>query len=164
MKDFRRVFKYIWPQWPRVIVVLFSAVIVSSLLSLSFMTVIPLLKVMMGQEGIHGWVERKISAHRYGISFSVPQHLDFVESDNDYYLRVSGIKKDSPAQKAGLQRDDVIIGAGSLLARERQEIFSPAKLLEELATIPGESKLSIQLLRINQEDAAGIKVVTFKID
>jgi hypothetical protein len=64
MKAFRRVFKYVWPQWPRIIVVVVSAIIVASLLSLSFLTVIPLLKVMMGEEGLAGWADRKISAHR----------------------------------------------------------------------------------------------------
>jgi len=164
MRDFRRVFKYIWPQWPRIIVVLVSAVIVSSLLSLSFMTIIPLLKVMMGQEGIHGWVERKISAHRYGIIFSVPEKIDFAESDSDYYLLVANIKKDSPAQKAGLQRHDVVIGAGNLLVKEKTEKCPPAKLLEELAAAPGESELTIQLLRINKEGVADAKTVTFNTD
>jgi len=46
MKAFRRIFKYVWPQWPRIIVVVVSAVVIAALLSLSFMTLIPLLKVM----------------------------------------------------------------------------------------------------------------------
>jgi len=167
MKDFRRVFKYIWPQWPRIIVVLVSAIIVSSLLSLSFMTVIPLLKVMMGQEGLHGWVERKICAHRYGINFPVPEITDFAESDVAYNLLVRDIKQDSPARKEGLQKFDIIIGAGDFLVdpRFRGDKLAPAqagegqkiprtKLLEALATAPANTALTIQVHRLDDEDAA----------
>jgi len=167
MKDFRRVFKYIWPQWPRIIVVLVSAIIVSSLLSLSFMTVIPLLKVMMGQEGLHGWVERKICAHRYGINFPVPEITDFAESDVAYNLLVRDIKQDSPARKEGLQKFDIIIGAGDFLVdpRFRGDKLAPAqagegqkiprtKLLEALATAPANTDLTIQVHRLDDEDAA----------
>ncbi len=80
MKDFRRIFKYIWPQWPRIIVVVLSAISIGVLLSLSFMTIIPLLKVMMGQEGLHGWIDRKGCQWRYGLEFYVPETTDFADT------------------------------------------------------------------------------------
>ena len=61
MKAFKQMLRYIWPQWPRIIVVVLSALVIAVLLSLSFVTIIPLLKVMMGEEGLHGWVDRKSS-------------------------------------------------------------------------------------------------------
>jgi len=54
MKDFWQMFRYIWPQWPRLIAVFVSATIFAVLLSISFMAIIPLLTVMMGGEGLHG--------------------------------------------------------------------------------------------------------------
>ena len=68
--------KYIRPQWPRIVVVVCGALIVSLLLSLSFMTLIPLLKVMMGEEGLHSWVDRKSCNWRYGVDFYVPDMAD----------------------------------------------------------------------------------------
>ncbi len=161
MSNFRRVFKYVWPQWPRIIVVLVSAIIVSSLLSLSIVTIIPLLKVMMGEEGLHGWAERKISAHRYGINFSVSEMTDFAQSDVSYHLLVTDIKDNSPAKKAGLQKMDIIMGVGNFLVEKEGQNIPRAKLLEELATAPGESQLTIQLLRINKEGVADPKTITF---
>jgi len=160
MKAFRRVFKYIWPQWPRIIVVVLSAIIVASLLSLSFMTVIPLLKVMMGEEGLGGWVDREFSAHRYGLIFYVPEKTDFAESDIAHYLLVTDIKEDSLAQKAGFQKLDRIIDVNDLLAKGDREKIPSTELLETLATAPGNSELSIQLLRPHEKAADDIEKLT----
>ncbi|MFH1719749.1 MAG: ABC transporter transmembrane domain-containing protein [Planctomycetota bacterium] len=145
MKAFWRIFGYVWPQWPRIIVVVLSALILASLLSLSFMTIIPLLKVMMGDEGIHGWVERKICSGRYGISFASSDGLGEVEAADA--LLVTGLKKDSLAQKAGLAKLDVITGINELSPEQEGQNVSRATLLEALATAPANSKLTIQLQR-----------------
>src|SRR4030042_4830615 len=110
MKALRRIFKYVWPQWPRIIVVFLSAIIIGALLSLSFMTIIPLLKVMMGQEGLHGWVDRKTCEWRYGLELSVPEKTDFFVEENihgvGYYLLVTRVKGKSPAEISGLRIAD----------------------------------------------------------
>jgi len=152
MKSFKRVFKYIWPQWPRIIVVVVSAIIVSSLVSVSFGTVIPLLKVMMGEEGIHAWIERKIAANRYGITFSVPEGTS--ASEIPHGLVVSSIKKGSPAQRAGLQKLDVIIGVNKSLVYKQGQQVPQSKLFEVLATAPANSDLTIQLRRLTGKDTA----------
>ena len=146
MGAFKRVFEYVWPQWPRIIAVVVTAIIVCCLLSLSFMTVIPLLKVMMGEEGIHGWVERNISSDRYGITFSVPETIG--ESEAAHALVVTGIKKGTPAQKAGLQKLDVVIGVNRLRVDKEGERIPRSKLLEVLATAPANTDLTIQISRL----------------
>ena len=161
MKAFRRVFKYVWPQWPYIIVVVVSAIIVASLLSLSFMTVIPLLKVMMGEEGLGGWADRKISAHRYGVIFYVPERTDFAESDIAHYLLVTGVKKNSLAQKAGLQRLDRIIGVDNLLVKEDREKIPSTELLETLATALEKSELTIQV-QPDGKAAGDIEILTLE--
>jgi subfamily B ATP-binding cassette protein MsbA len=154
MKFFRRVFKYVWPQWPRVVAVVLSALVVSSLLSLSFVTIIPLLKVMMGEEGIHGWVERKISADRYGITFSVPQTVDFTESDVAHRLLVAAVDDDSSAARAGLQKLDVIIGVNDLVPEEARKV-TRGKLLRALATAPTNAEITLRILRLDSQGTSG---------
>jgi subfamily B ATP-binding cassette protein MsbA len=164
MKAFRRVFKYVWPQWPRVIVVLVSAMIVASMLSLSFMTVVPLLKVMMGEEGLRGWVDRKISSRRYGVAFHVPDKMDFIESDVAHYLLVTDVKRDSPAEKAGLGKLDRIIGisdnVNNFLIKDDGDKVPSTKLLEVLAGAGGKSALTIQVVRLSKEGGTDIKTLT----
>jgi hypothetical protein len=118
MNSFKRVFSYIWPQWFRIIIVVISAFLVAILLSVSFMSVIPLMKVVMGEEGLHGWVDRKTCQWQYGVELSVPESVDFIQRSEQtvgYYILVSGVKKKSIGEICGLKTGDRIVGAGKLL-------------------------------------------------
>ena len=168
MSAFKRVFKYVWPQWPRIIAVVASATLVSALLSLSLGTVIPLLKVMMGEEGVHGWVEREIAAYRYGIIFSVPEKLESAESGVACPLLVTDVKQRSAAEKAGLQKLDTIIGVNGPSPDQQQvsplagsQQIPRARLLEALATAPAYTDLTVQLRRISSAGLDDTKVLTF---
>jgi len=151
MNAFSRIFKYIWPQWPRIVVVIFGAFVTSVLLSLSFMTIIPLLKVMMGEEGLHGWVDRKTCNWRYGVDFYVPDMADLTnKNDRDVMncLIITRVKKDGLGMAAGLQRDDRIVGTGDFLVGPQAEKVSSARLVQEMATTT-KDRLTIQLQQIN---------------
>ena len=137
------MFKYVWPQWPQIIVIVASALVIAAFLSLSFVTIIPLLKVMMGDEGIHGWVERKICHERYGIVFNVPDH--FNESQTAHFLRITNIKEGSPAQKAGLQTFDIITDVNEPQTDIAGEKPTRSKLLEILATADSHKELTLQI-------------------
>jgi len=153
MKAFWRVFDYIWPQWPRLIVILVSAILISILFSLSFMTIIPLLKLMMGEEGLHGWVDRKVCEQRYGIRFYTPDRIDFVDPnkpDIAYYLIVTKVKEDGLAYASGLREQDYIIGVGSSATEEQSDKVISSRLLEELALAGGNEKLPIRYKRLNE--------------
>ena len=152
MKAFWRVFEYIWPQWPRLIVVVISAMIIGILFSLSFMTVVPLLKVMMGEEGLHGWVDREICSWRYGIDFYVPDNIDFYNSENNsiaFYLLITHVELKSRAEAAGLMAQDRIVGVGSAV-RQGMELVNRSRLLEGLADAADESSVTLQLQRSGQ--------------
>ena len=105
MREFRRLFKYIWPQWPRLVFVVFGAMTVAALLSLSFLTIIPLLKITMEEEGLHGWLNAKACVYRYGIEFSPPG----IYGSSPEALVVSRIVQDGLARAAGLHEQDHII-------------------------------------------------------
>ena len=152
MKAFWRVFEYIWPQWPRLIVVVISAIVIGFLFSLSFMTVVPLLKVMMGEEGLHGWVDREICGWRYGIDFYVPDTIDFTNSENNdiaYYLLITNVEPESRAEAAGLKDQDRIVGVSNSTGQDMEPV-SRDKLLEELANAADNSSVTLQLKRSGQ--------------
>jgi ABC-type multidrug transport system fused ATPase/permease subunit len=160
MNAFKRVFKYIRPQWPRITVVVVSAIVVAALLSLSFMTVIPLLKVMMGREGLHGWLDRRICEWRYGLEFYVPEVADLAESPTGgiaHYLRVTKVKKDSHAQAAGLRPEDKIVGAGTRLIEQPGQTTPFFELLDELAGTDAKS-ISVQLKRFGNEQEGFVDI------
>ncbi len=136
MKAFAQMFKYILPQWPRIVVVVVSAFAIAVLLSLSFMTLIPLLKVMLGTEGLHGWVDREVSQFSYGLEFHVPTAPELADSTDvslRTHLLVTRVEEDSLAEKAGLRRDDLIVAVGAATARQDPNA-SYTRLLQELTT------------------------------
>jgi ABC-type multidrug transport system fused ATPase/permease subunit len=135
MKAFAQMLRYIWPQWPRIIVVVISAIAIAVMLSLSFVTVIPLMKVMIGTEGLHGWVDRKASAYFYGLEFYAPSPQELTDGPGPSlrtHLLVTKVAKDSLAEKAGLHPQDRIGDVGNLRVQEPNAPY--ARLLQELAT------------------------------
>jgi len=154
MKAFWRIFEYIWPQWPRLIVIFVSAILISILFSLSFMTIVPLLKVMMGEEGLHGWADRKVCEARYGIKFYTPERIDFVDPnkpDIAYYLIVTKVKTNGLSYAAGLREQDWIVGIGSSVTVETADKIGSIKLLEELAKAGGNEKIPIRYKRFDEK-------------
>ncbi len=141
MKAFGRVFAYLWPQWPRVVAVIISAMVIAVLLSVSFMTLIPLLTVMMGTEGLPGWLDRKVCASYYGLEFRVPQADEMDEGTGPSlrtHLRVTDVEEGSLADKAGIRRDDWIFDANDVTAGQPNGETVYPRVLEAMATHRGE--------------------------
>lgn len=153
MKALKEVFKYIWPQWHRLVTIACSALLIGMLFSFSIATVLPLLKVMMGEEGLHGWVNRKISEHRYGVSFYVPDRIELSDPNDPevaYYLRIVDVKKGSFAEQAGLRQQDLIVGAAGSLIGETAERTASSTLLWELATVANVKSIAVQCHRLDE--------------
>ncbi|MBN1361425.1 MAG: ATP-binding cassette domain-containing protein [Sedimentisphaerales bacterium] len=148
MKAFTRVFAYLWPQWTRVVAVICSAVVIAILLSASFMTLIPLLTVMMGTEGLPGWLDRKVCDSSYGLEFRVPQPDEMGERTGlspRSHLRVTDVKEGRLAEAAGIRRDDWISDVNDVTTGQPDGQVSYVRLLEALATYKGETlRLEIQ--------------------
>ncbi|MBN2182037.1 MAG: ABC transporter ATP-binding protein [Sedimentisphaerales bacterium] len=154
MKAMRRLFQYVWPQWPDIIVVIVSAIIIACSLSASFVTIVPILKLMMGNEGVHGWIEREICSHRYGLTFSMPDNID----RSAQRLSITDIDddKDNIARKAGFQISDVIIGINEFQTDSNE--ITRSKLLEVLATAQTNTELVIRVN--NRDNNTGVTTLT----
>jgi ABC-type multidrug transport system fused ATPase/permease subunit len=158
MKAFKRVFEYIWPQWHRLVTIGCSALLIGMLFSVSFATILPLLKVMMGEEGLHGWINREICESRYGLVFDLPTGYELSDPNNidlTFHLRVAHVKRKSPAREAGIKTGDRIIGAAGSIIHENEKIPS-SKLLEEMATISKVRYIPIQYRRIDENGKSRI--------
>ncbi len=153
---FLRIFKYVRPQWPRLVAVVAVVIIIAILYSLSFMTIGPLLKVMMGEEGLHGWVDRKLCNRRYGVDFYVPELVDFTEiTDNQLssYLQITLLDEAKSAFRAGLRVGDKVIGIGAEMPKNVRQGVPAARLLENLANAEQDLETSVLVRR---ESALGI--------
>ncbi len=156
MKHINRIFKYVWPQWPDIILVVASALVIATFLSMSFISIIPLLKLMMGNEGVHGWVERKIVSERYGMTFSTPDYT----TQSAKYLSIIGVDKDkkSIAKKAGLNAEDMIIDVRGLQDTPDVNEISRNEMLRILAAAPPDTNLELSVR--TSEDVLNVKTIT----
>ena len=142
---FRRIKKYVAPQWYRIAMVVVAATMVGLLFAMSFMTVIPLLKVMMGEEGLHGWVDRQGCKWRYEMNFAVPDKTDIMNNpDLSYELEVISVGKNSLAQQAGLKVKDNIIGIGENDPNHPQKSLD---MMKELADCNSSENFILYVLR-----------------
>lgn len=168
LSAFKRVLGYVWPQWPSLIALMMWAVIISLMFSASFLTIIPLLKVMMEEEGLHSWVDRKICNGRYGMDFYVPSRSDFKDktSEKVLYLQVNRIdneqglfvKHPTWASTAGLHRGDQIVSLSSDGHPEPQT--SPAQMLETLAAIGNDKSMTLSIRRYDDQNNLEILTIT----
>jgi ABC-type multidrug transport system fused ATPase/permease subunit len=154
MKAFWRLLNYVWPQWHRICLVAVSALTIAVFFSLSIVTIVPLLKVVMNEEGIRGWVDRNVCVWRYGVNFSVPAASDFISDSNNniaYYLLVTEVKDKSLSKQAGLAKEDRIIGVGSFLVGDGVKKVSRDRLLDELASTEVPS-IPVQIKRMDPNE------------
>jgi len=151
VQSFRRIFKYVWPQWPRLVIIGVTVVIIGLLFAGSFATVIPLLKVMMGEEGFHGWIDRRSCDWRYGMDFYVIDRSDVIDGGNSeilYYLLVTGVDKDGQAFKAGFMPQDRVVAVGDW---DGAAATTSSKLFETLATVNDGATLNVHIERADEK-------------
>lgn len=156
MQYFKRIFKYVWPQRSRVVIVIITALITAMLYSLSIMSLLPFLKVMMGEENIHAWLDRKVCDQRFQVDFYVPDAADYADEGVANSLTLTKVEEDSPFVEVGIKPFDKIVGVGSLVADNKVPF---PKLLHELASAPDDSTVPVQYARINNDQDIEIKQI-----
>jgi len=148
MNAFKRVFKYVWPQWPKLIVVFVAAFFFGAMFSLSFVTVIPVLKVMLGAEGLHGWVNRSLCQQQYSMSIQVPDIVSFQADPNaGRYVQLAGVRDQGAAKEAGLREHDRIVTAGTT---DTSQQMTSGQILRELASARSGEVVPITVERFDE--------------
>ncbi len=108
MRPLRKLFQYVWPQWPRIIAAVTTALLVGLLQSLSIATISPLIQVMMKDGGLHRWVDEKVCKYQYGMQVR--------EVDTNGFVQLGFIDPNSLADLAGLRSSDIITAAHAPLS------------------------------------------------
>jgi ATP-binding cassette, subfamily B, bacterial MsbA len=156
MNAFSRVNKYVWPQWPKVLLIFFSAFCISAMFSLSFVTIIPVLQVMMGQEGgLHGWVDSAVVKQEYGVEFHSPDLLALTANpEAARYLDVRKVKAKSAAEEAGLKERDRIVWVGQAAARNGKRQMT-SEMLREMSRLNKGQSVPLIVERFEQDQKPG---------
>ncbi len=161
MKSFYRVLYYVKLQYKAVLLSIFCAFSVALLFSFSLAAMLPLMKVMMDEEGLHGWTWRNMIKDRSGVSFNaVPLQEYFTESEAQDQvgrgkLQVASVKLNSPGYNKLMEQDEIIaVRIGGIEYRDRME------QLEQLARAPAGQTVEL----IIERDKGGDQTVDITLE
>lgn len=149
MIHFRRIFRYIISQHKKAIIVsIICALFVAILFTLSIGAMLPLMRVMIGEEGLHGWVNRAIIKNRSGIIFYMVEPPKFINAEYDddrkpIPLRIKKVVRAKPAGTIKISVDDVIVAVDNEDFKDNPA-FSHDKLLEKMARGQNDFELRIE--------------------
>ena len=145
MKPFGRVLMIARAQYRAVILSVVCALAVAILYSLNIGAVLPFMKVLMGDEGLHGWIYRAVATSRSGMGFNVESvpAASRVRNDEDRplpgTLRVVKVTEESPAQVAQIRAEDLLTAVG--------QVDDRLGMLERLAQAPSGAVVQLRLER-----------------
>ena len=138
--DFRRTVRLVWRHRRFIAVGLLASVVYGFLHSASIGFVLPVLKVILAQEGLHGWVYRTVAEDRLGVTFDTfGESTPGVDSPDDH-LAFLRIKHRSPLADLSVQAGDrvVAIDGQPVGAVKALEVISQAGQQIELTLRPQE--------------------------
>jgi len=149
MKYYFRALGYVKLQYKAVIAEIFCALLVAILFAASLMAMLPIMKVLMGEEGLPGWINRSIVQSRGDLTFEQVGGAGNIaeaeknESDNVFPLIIRQVKKKGIADKSGLEKGDSVISIiennTAVIEQGRRDL-----ILERLAW--AEAGATVQLL------------------
>ncbi len=118
MKDFYRSVRYLKPQIPRLIPAVICVILIAVLWGGGLGMALPAMKVLISDEGIHGWAWNELTQDKIGSNIKHRKVPPIMQKNFDLpetALRIFDIRGDrdkpGPARKAGLSEDDWIIHA-----------------------------------------------------
>jgi len=162
MHSFKRSLKYLWPYRKRLALALVCVVVVASLWGGGLGLIGPGASVIMDEQGMHGWVYRKLAYANFSARLAVTKLPNdaWIEPGRKlaFVITVNGVKKGDEAPPKGLQANHQILGFADQ-GREK-ELIRGDELLRSLAVAGEGSTLS---LRVKDLNTGRIRAVSVKV-
>ncbi|MBI9016116.1 MAG: ABC transporter ATP-binding protein [Phycisphaerae bacterium] len=111
MEHLNRVLKYVFKHYKLVIISIICALGTATLFAASLTAMLPLMKIIITDEGMAGWVNRSVIKSSSGLSFSESELNNFSQQTAkiEKFLIISKIKDKSPSDIAGLKIGDKLL-------------------------------------------------------
>ncbi|HNO76879.1 MAG TPA: ABC transporter ATP-binding protein [Phycisphaerae bacterium] len=166
---FRRMLRLVWPHRRLVFIGLIASIIYGFLNSAGIVSVLPVLKVMLSDEGLHGWVDRSVAEDRLGMDLDIRTNFDGSD-DPERQLLITKISKHSPFAGGGVQTLDSIDSYAlqppsdedSVESDALLETVEPSKFLEAVAQADDGMTLTIHTSGPDGQSAAEAVMVALE--
>jgi subfamily B ATP-binding cassette protein MsbA len=109
MENFRRSLKYLWPYRLRLGVAVLCVLIIATLWAGGLGLLLPGAKILISDEGLHGWVYKIVADHRLGIS-SVQSTVSVREGAPQAAVQIVHVTDGGLAARARLKPREWIVG------------------------------------------------------
>ena len=127
-REFRRVLGLVWPYRRMLLLGLIATVVFAALHTASIGGAFPVFKIMLEDEGLHGWSDRTIAGGRLDVSFAPADHDGTV-------LRLLDVAKEGAGGQAGLVRFDEVQAADGRTAQVLLRDLAQAKAGEVVSLV-----------------------------
>lgn len=107
----RRVCRYVWPHKRYLALSVVCAIGLAFSFSASVGSLLPLLKVMVEQEGLHGWYDREAAGERLGADLGIYNSLGVSKDARvpENCAQITAIDEDSPLIQYGINTGDFLV-------------------------------------------------------
>ena len=148
-REFRRMLRLAWPYRKMLAFGLLATVVFAACHTLSIGAAFPVFKVLLEQEGLHGWVDRTVAGQRLGVE------LRPLAGTSAIHVRVDKVEAGSLAEAAGLQELDRLADPGARPAFE---------LLSTLAQAEPGAVVDVQVTQLAGDAPAEPVTLHFEFD
>ena len=99
LRDFRRALGYVWPRKKLLVWCVLFIVLGAASYSAALGLILPVLKVMVDEEGLHGWAYRLMAEERTGLEFEIYDSRRFrkIPGAPEFCLLVRNVADDGAA-------------------------------------------------------------------
>ncbi len=164
MKNFRRSLKYLWPYRRRLALSVLCAVLIGVLWGGGLGALLPGLKIMISDEGLHGWAWNSATEDMLEIRLvqqTVPARMRIDGLAVGKVLNVVKVTKDGRAQTAGIKSADWIIGLEDGAPDHR--ILRADELVGVLAELGPDRQLRLRIYDPTADSVRTIVVVSGRL-
>lgn len=105
-KEFARIMRVATQHRGPLALGLLATIVYACLHTVSLTVALPVFKVLLEDEGVHGWVYRELAGRRLSVQFAVP--------NDEGVAALTKVGSDSPLFAAGLRAADRVRGAGEV--------------------------------------------------
>ena len=142
MKSFFRSLRYLWPYRGRLAISIGCVMLIAVLWGGSLGMILPGAKILISQEGLHGWAWNSVVEDKLGarvVQRMVPAQIRVDGRPVSLIIDVVSIDKGGPADRAGIKANSWIVGLGGDDADEDDRVVRADVLARRIAHAEGEA-------------------------
>ena len=167
MKAFWRSVRYLWPYRKRLAVSILCAVLIAGLWGGGFGLMMPGLKILLTDEGLHGWAWQSLVEDRLDIKLVrrlVPAGERIDGEQISMVIDINRVTDDGVAAQAGIAANEWLVGVVEIEdGRAKRHVMQADELAFKLAHMPPDEP--VRLLVVDQQkDVRVIRVVPGRED